>query len=383
VFDFLLNCGAILLATTLYAHQPLLLNILVLSPAILIYFTSPPPTKVAKPKNASKESQDPIPKKAFITVYRGTMMVITCIAILAVDFHVFPRRFAKVENWGTSLMDLGVGSFVFSSGVVSARTVVKQQLSPGSSFVTFAERMKTAMRSSLPLLVLGFVRLAMVKGVEYAEHVTEYGVHWNFFFTLGLLPPFVALLQSIPTGKHHPTVVYITLSLLVAGGYQIILKTTGLEEYVLIGDRHKYGLLGMNKEGASSFAGYLAIFLAGMATGTYVLPREDTSGRKLLKTMLGWAGFWIIAFWVATAYHGLGIGVSRRLANLPYVCWVSAFNSTQLVAFYLVERLLLSKRQTGAADEKEAYRLSVSKVLEAFNRNGLAVFLVVSGGLLV
>ncbi|KAI5853895.1 GWT1-domain-containing protein [Tricharina praecox] len=384
--DFLINCVLVLLATTLYSAQPLLLSILVLSPAVLIYFTTSKPPKTARPNiskskdvvEGSEKSQDLLPKKAFLTVYRGSMMVITCVAILAVDFHVFPRRFAKVENWGTSLMDLGVGSFVFSSGLVSARTVVKQYLASSSRPVSFLGRMKTAMRSSLPLLVLGFVRLAMVKGVDYAEHVTEYGVHWNFFFTLGFLPPFVALLQSIPTGNRNPTVIYTVLTLLVAVGYQIVLKTTGLEEYVLVGDRHKYGLLGMNKEGASSFAGYLAIFLAGMSSGTYVLPRDDAvdpKKSKMLKTMLGWAAFWVFAFIGCNEYQGLGIGVSRRLANLSYVLWVAAFNTTQLVAFYLVERLLLSKRQTGVVHEKEAYKFNVPRVLNAFNRNGLAVFL--------
>lgn len=389
VADFLLNAVAILLSTTLYSKFPLLLNLLILFPAILLCVGITPAhqkaKRLAKPKHdvsaVIKTVPEPLlPKKAFVTVYRGSMMVITCAAILAVDFKIFPRRFAKVENWGTSLMDLGVGSFVFSSGLVSSRQVLKDHFAKkvASSLLV---RMKGAMRNSLPLLVLGFVRLVMVKGSGYAEHVTEYGVHWNFFFTLGFLPPLLALLQSIPTGGLNPTGLYTLLSLGVGLGYQVVLESTGLQAYVLIGDRNKFGLLGMNKEGISSFAGYLAIFLSGMATGMYVLPSASATAapntvaprNRLLKTLVTWSVVWVCLFAYTSEYWGLGVTVSRRLANLPYFLWVAAFNTVQLTSFYLIERFFFDGAKETAPGGN--YAFAVPRVLDVVNRNGLAVFL--------
>lgn len=88
-------------------------------------------------------------------------------------------------------MDLGVGSFVFSSGVVSARGYLKKETLP------FMKQMVIALRTSIPLLVLGLGRYISTKGVDYQEHVTEYGMHWNFFFTLGFLPIFVTFFRSL------------------------------------------------------------------------------------------------------------------------------------------------------------------------------------------
>lgn len=384
--DYVLNVGAILLATTLWASMPELLSILLIGPALLLFVFPPlPPTRRRRgPANAqSKETSkqmNVLPIKPFLTTYRGCMMVVTCVAILAVDFRLFPRRFAKVETWGTSLMDVGVGSFVFSAGVVAARPILKERAT--GRMMPVMRRILYSMRHSIPLLVLGVIRLLSVKGLDYAEHVSEYGVHWNFFFTLGFLPPFVAMFQAalrvIPS--------HSALALLIGGTYQLLLETTTLKAYVLTAPRTD--LMSMNREGVASFFGYLAIFLAGQDLGMFIIPRNinprsnTTPGiqrNTLLLTMAVWSGIWSGLYLLTTNYsYGFGLDVSRRLANLPYILWVAAFNSLQMLAFCIIDSICFPKfyNATDAKSEKEAYDTATSPVLRAYNRNGLALFLI-------
>ena len=105
LLDVAINSLLLLFSLTLYSSQSVLLNILILSPAILLYFQNPPSaTKFDGSQTKTTEAQKSISHKPFVTAYRGGMMIITCLAILAVDFKLFPRRFAKVETWGTSLV---------------------------------------------------------------------------------------------------------------------------------------------------------------------------------------------------------------------------------------------------------------------------------------
>ncbi|KAL1890110.1 Glucosaminyl phosphatidylinositol (GlcN-PI) nositol acylation protein [Ceratocystis pirilliformis] len=395
--DYMINIGTLLLSVTLYADQAILLNLAVLIPTII--FLLLPSSAASRKKNSpsaatlkkaglkpnvshtANKDYHALGIKPFITMYRGSMMAMTVIAILAVDFRVFPRRFAKVETWGTSLMDLGVGSFVFSAGVVGARPILKEKISGVK--IGVITRMLTSLRHSIPLLILGLVRMISVKGLEYAEHTAEYGVHWNFFFTLGLLPPFVAL--STVLYKFIPS--FAAQAMIISTAYQVMLYATPLQNYIIMAER--VDLLSKNREGIFSFVGYLAIFLAGQDMGMWVLPRHikpqaplsaASQRSALLKTMFMWSAIWSVLLVATTHYHGLGLAVSRRIANLPYVLWTAAFNTAQVMACCVVETVFFPAAHNPSASElrteKEIHDAATSRLFRAINRNGLAIFLV-------
>ncbi|ORX91934.1 GWT1-domain-containing protein [Basidiobolus meristosporus CBS 931.73] len=278
-------------------------------------------------------------RKSYLSVYRSLMMLLTCVDILAVDFPIFPRRFAKVETFGTSMMDLGVGSFVFSAGVVAAKNTLPELSGKVGSFLQ--EFLKS---------------LLMVKGIEYQEHVTEYGVHWNFFITLGFLPIFVTISRGLAKGAR-------IAGPLIILGYQLALWY-GVEDFILNAPR--VDLLSMNREGVFSFLGYLSIFLIGLETGSLVLPDPATYKKRQKQPMVLLAS--AVVMW--TVFHVvrgfLEIEVSRRMANLPYVLWVVAFNLTLLLGIMSIERCIHPNVLTPA----------VPKLLDSLNQNGLTIFLV-------
>lgn len=99
-------------------------------------------------------------------ISRCALALATALCILGVDFRAFPRRFAKTEERGFSLMDVGTGCIAASNAVNQRR------------------RRRTKW---MWLVALGVCRMVVIKAIGYPEHVSEYGAYWNFFFTLAVL----------------------------------------------------------------------------------------------------------------------------------------------------------------------------------------------------
>ncbi|KAI9356722.1 GWT1-domain-containing protein [Pilaira anomala] len=226
----------------------------------------------------------------WVTIGMGTMgftlcivpgtMISTCIAILAVDFQVFPRRFAKVETFGTSLMDVGVGSFVFSSGIVASRAYLNDK-----------KNERTCRR---------FVS----------------------FSVLGML---VSVIQ--------------------------VVLCHGLQDWILNAPRVGLSVV-------------LTIFQKDISSSKVsrwfgVQNKSDIQQLSVQLSMYS-ALMWILfGLWV-DLYPGYY--VSRRMANLPYVLWVIAFNLSLISALVVVEWRQRVKGRGPA-------------LLDAINTNGLFTFL--------
>ncbi|NXN21855.1 PIGW protein, partial [Nycticryphes semicollaris] len=268
-----------------------------------------------------------------ITVFRVYVNLLTSISILAVDFPQYPRRYAKAETYGTGVMDLGVGAFIFGNALVCPEVRQKSNVTQ-PKFSSLAKQFF----SVWPLIFLGVGRLLSVKSIEYHEHTSEYGVHWNFFFTLAFVRLAASLLLAI-FPKNKSWIVAIHLAVF----YQLVLNTTSLKMFLLHGSNGRdtrVGFLNANREGLLSLFGYLAIYMASVQVGLCLLKCRNTvrswmeAAQFLLLTAL-------LLFLLLHVSQAQVDAVSRRMANLSYCLWVLAHSLTFLTWFVVTDLTLV------------------------------------------
>ncbi|KAM4843702.1 phosphatidylinositol-glycan biosynthesis class W protein isoform 1-T2 [Thomomys bottae] len=266
-----------------------------------------------------------------VSCYRVIISVFTAIAILAVDFPIFPRRFAKTELYGTGGMDFGVGGFVFGSAMICPE--VRRLYVQGSRL----NYLRKSLCSVWPLVFLGIGRLVVIKSIGYQEHLTEYGVHWNFFFTLIVVKLVTSLLLII----FPPNTSWI-VAVSVIVFYQVFLEFTPLKRLILYGTDGRgtrVGWFNANREGIMSTLGYLAIHMAGVQTGLYVL-KKRTCIKDWIKVtcclLLSGISLFISLYIVQVNVEA----VSRRMANLAFFIWILASSFVLLGCLALSDIIL-------------------------------------------
>lgn len=257
-----------------------------------------------------------------VSVHRGTVMLVTCLSILAVDFHAFPRKYGKTETYGTSVMDAGVGSIVFCSAFVQG---IRDTSYGGGGRGSGGTRPRQGpsvsreIRRSAVLILLGLGRPIVTSIMGYQLHVGEYGTHWNFFLTLAVL----RLILACTPANSNP----LKIGSFVLIGHQFLLSAGDLSEYVNQEGRSG-SLLSQNKEGLISMVGYTALhFLAVWMGRLYArwANRElhDDSYTSRKKQLAFVSSLWVLYMMLTLSIEP----VSRRSCNAAYVLWMLANNA--------------------------------------------------------
>lgn len=207
-------------------------------------------------------------------------------------------------------MDVGTGSVLFSSALVSRQA---------RAFQPLLGRLKAAVQSCLPLLIIGMTRFFLHRAVSYQEHVSEYGVHWNFFMSLcGVI--FLSAIFQVSSSASA------AIALGIMAIYQTLLSL-GLQDFILEAPRTDF--FSANREGICGCLGFFAIYQIGLAVKPLV------THKKLYMSHL-----WKVtqaALVVAGAVYLL-VEPSRRLNNLGYVTWTVAHNLLCLSLVAVAER---------------------------------------------
>ena len=338
----------------------------------------------------------------YLSAHRAYVYLLTTIAILAVDFPLFPRRYCKTEIVGYGFMDLGAASFVIVAGWTSS--VMQQQFhhqySQQSNSSTSNNNSRgtsncyhyyKVIKKCTPLLLIGIIRLATTKGLEYQEHVSEYGIHWNFFFTLCCIELIMILWKQIKTtlfwslttaSPYGTKSTYISVDLVLGVAlmvsYQLYLSQYGGQEFIVYANRQCFAntysslcnAFAANREGILGVIGYCSLrLLSECIAKVCLLPPPPSSSndissqqRRLIYMSLG---LWVLHSLVSVGLH---IPNSRRSTNASFILWALAHNTSLLTCIHAV-------MATNINNNDRRLDIFLPWILSSVNDFGLEVFL--------
>ena len=178
-------------------------------------------------------------------------------------------------------------------------------------------------------MIVACIRFYLLTSVNYHEHVTEWGVHWNFYLTIALIRILMVFLRSTEYAMFYG------FSILVIN--EFIQKEFNLKSYILHAPRTD--LISANKEGLISLPGYVAIQLIGIGLGRDIYQtllfdepsklqkelktKEGMEKRKYseIKALLKMVTYCILFFIASELSYDAFDTPSRRLCNMSWIMY--------------------------------------------------------------
>lgn len=333
-----------------------------------------------KKTHISSFVQIPSGRPQYLSAARATINLITSVCILAVDFKSFPRKLAKTETFGFGLMDTGVGLYVFSNGIISPD--IYKASNTKENTLNMYTNIRKILINSLPLIILGLARFVITNEIDYQQHISEYGVHWNFFITLAFIKIFGTIIVSFLTTSLD-LLKYAAITIMI---FHEMTLQLGLANYVNNAEIKRDNIFTANREGIISLPGYISLYLASVYIGYLVKSNEQIIRVKPFLKKIGKLTFISIVLWkIAYVCHDM-FGVSRRLGNMGYVIWTLSIGTTMITLFMLLELFyyFITFEKPKSHDEKNDRNNKlypslnnsyIPVILNAINYNGLSFFL--------
>lgn len=350
--EFVLLVVPIVLFNTVLNKYPGTINIILLVVMVITIFLFQNQINQKPHREAgdykTKTSDKPSTKILnFVTNSRSIINLIAVVAILAVDFTIFPTRFHKTARYGVSLMDVGVGLYMYGNGIVACE-IRGVQHSIRKTFVNV-----------LPILVIGVLRFVTTYLTHYHVNPHEYGVHWNFFITLAVAKLLSAVLMTLITPSFK-TCLGIGVAVIAMHQTQLSL---GIEEWVW-SDVGRDNLITANREGIISTFGYVGIYFLSVAVGFIF--------HKIKQKMIV---FWILlTLNIAIALSAIILhelfNISRCLANSTYILWILFIGCLMSFLLFCYECFL------NVIYTNHDAVVYCPQLFEGINYNGLTYFLV-------
>lgn len=147
-----------------------------------------------------------------------------------------------------------------ASGYKRDRSSVKARAAGSTgAWRSYLRRIGSVALRSWVLAILGISRFVVIKGFAYQEHVSEYGVHWNFFSTIFCIRIILTALAPL-----RPVRLRLFFALAALFVYQWMLLHD-LSDFII--DAPRNTLFSMNREGILGIIGFLCIYLLAEELG--------------------------------------------------------------------------------------------------------------------